>query len=296
MKKIMLPILILCSSALTATPPVWAEPKPEAGQLKNMVIEGDTRLKMKGDKPSFLPDLNPRPALENYLAQELARANPTEKISISYPTYLPSKVVSDVVLSPWHGQLVSDPVLYLSIKRPEKLSVKEWRLVITDDRGKVFRNIRGKGELPEHVTWDGIGDEGKPLKVGRSYAYSLSILDQAEIPTYLFGKTVRISGFFQEKEAVTISMETEILFKQGPDISEQGLAFLREAQDLLRKKRALSIAVYGADLDLAQRQAELVRKFMAEAMHISEATIDVKATVQDEKNIYARTEISGRTL
>lgn len=272
-----------------------AAAEKESGQLKNVVIEGETRLQMKGDKPAFFNDKDPEAPLVAYLGQELSRANPTEKISISYPTYLPAKVASDVVLSPWHGQLVADPVLYLTIKRPAKLTVKEWRLVITDDQGKVFRNMRGSGELPEHVTWNGYGDNGQPLKVGRSYAYSLSILDQADIPTYLFGKTVRLSGFIQERDVVTISMETEVLFKQGPAFSTKGELFMRETQDQLRKKRFFTVQVHGSDLDLAQRQADLIKSHLVKSLHLKEEAVEAKGIRAEGKNVYIRTEVSGRS-
>ncbi|MBI4057514.1 MAG: hypothetical protein HY399_08225 [Elusimicrobia bacterium] len=275
------------------------EKRPEqSSQLKNITIEGVPRIQMKGDKPPYVPKLDPQAPVEEFLIAQINNANPSEKLLVTFPTYLPSKIASDVVLSPWHGHLVHPPVLHLIIKRPPRFEVAHWRLVIADDQGKVFRTIKGKGSLPDHITWDGMGDNGDPLRVGRPYAYSFSVLDRVEVPTYLLGRTVKVGGFVDEGlTKMTISMDTNSLFTKGPALSPQGQAYMREAQDWLRKalKWSIQVAVYGEDEDLAQREADILKKYLEDALHIQENAISAQGRLPGKVK-YIRTEISARQL
>ena len=208
----------------------------QAGQLNNMTIEGETRIQVKGDKPSEASDLDPKGNVENYITAYIRENNPVEKSSLLYPLYLPSRLESDAVLFPWRGRLSEPPVLSLAVKSPPGVKVGDWRLVIANDQGKVFRTIKGKGGLPSNITWDGMDDSGAPLRVGHPYAYSLAVLDEYEVPSYLFGKSVTVRGFVHKTAGrLNIAIDTAMLFSKGLTFSPDWHSYARETQDRLRK-------------------------------------------------------------
>jgi len=265
----------------------------QSGQLSNMVIEGETRMQVKGDKPDEATDLDPKKYVEKYIVSYIRENNPTEKLFISYPLYLPSQLKSDAVLSPWRGRLSEPPVLSLLVKAPYGAKVAQWRLVIASDQGKVFRTIKGKGALPSHITWDGMDDYGEPLLVGHPYAYSLAVLDEYEVPTYLFGKSVTIKGFVHKTAAqLVISVDTAVLFTKGLTFSSAGYVYGREMQDRLRRFAdwKISVNIYGEDRDLAQKEAEMLRDYLEEDLRMKKGTIAAKGYPPD-KNRYNRTEV-----
>src|SRR3989338_5514428 len=129
---------LLLDSALSAVPATMSRPE-QSGELKDILIEGVSRLSIKADKPAYAPQLNPLPDVQNYLAQQINTAASATKLLVNLPNYLPSRLTSDIVLSPWHGQLTRQPVLDIIIKHPKDITVASWRLVITDDQGKIFQ-------------------------------------------------------------------------------------------------------------------------------------------------------------
>lgn len=290
-------LLAACPAALPRAAAAQEPGKQEqAPENRNFTIEGTSRMEMKVDKPSDLPQLEPLKPLESYMSQQIAISNASDRVLYALPNVLPSQLSSDVVLLPWHNLLRQSPVLELAVKRPGRLSLTHWRLVITDDQGKVFRMIKGKSKLPERVTWDGFGKSGEALRVGRPYAYSLSVLDRANVPNYLAGKTIRVDGFVQESGGrVTILLDTKALFAQGLRFSETGQTLLREAQDWLREnfQSSLRVDAYGNDADLAQKQADLIRAHLEKALHAQEGGISAHGHLVD-KTRYLRAEISTR--
>ncbi|HAT73361.1 MAG TPA: hypothetical protein DCS63_11160 [Elusimicrobia bacterium] len=288
--------IIAAAACLFLAPAILpaAAPGPgQSGDLRNVVIEGVPRIQMRGDKISSVADMDPKQCVEDFLAAYMSENNPPDKLAITLPLYLPSSLASDIVLSPWRGRLIEGQVLSLSIKSPPRVKVAQWRLVVTDDRGKVFRTIKGNESIPDTIIWDGLSDSGGGIKVGHPYAYSLSVLDDVDVPTYLFGKSVTVNGFVRRRHGqLALYINTESLFMKGPAFSPQGQAYIREAQDLLRKAVdwKITATVYGDDQDLAQREADIIKEFLEESLHLPKGTIAAKGQPSD-KDFYQRTEI-----
>lgn len=267
----------------------------QAASLKNIVIEGESRIRMRGDKPVDIPNPSPREAIEKDLAQRMTLISPGEKLLANVPVLLPARLASDVVLSPWHQKLWTPPVLSLEVRNAALVPIKRWSLVITDDHGQVFRRIQEKGSLPPRIEWDGLGDSGEPMRVGHSYACTLSVLDKSDVPTHLANREVRVASYVHAQDnRVSVLLETRQIFVPGPALSAEGQQRLRETRDWLRPHhhRTIRVEVYGHDMDLAQRQAEQVRKYLANGLHLREN--DIKARGHAAKDSYHRTEISAR--
>lgn len=286
--------LLLAATANAA--PAMARPE-QSGELKDILIEGVSRLSIKADKPLYNPQLDQLPEVQVYLAQQLNEAAFTPRVLDKLPNYLPTKLESDIVLSPWHGKLVHQPVLDIVImNQPKNVVVDSWRLVITDNQGRIFQTIRGKGHFPSRLTWDGQGSSGEMVKVGVPYAYSYFVLDSAQVPTYMPGRTILFKGLVQEHMTRTeITMDTKSLFDEKNGFSPMGQSCLREAQDVLRRSpnRTIRIDIYGPDVETAQKQADAIRRYLTSALHLREGRIASKG-LSLERNRYARTEILAK--
>lgn len=287
--------VLCCAPALLSAKP---EKKPEKfSELREILIEGVPRIEIKGDKPSYIPKLDPTITVQEFLVQQLKLPSFSSKLLVNLPSYLPAKLASRVVLTPWRICLTHPPVLDFTSRHARRLKVGKWRLVITDDRGTVFHTIKGKRKLPERLTWDGRNKYKEMMKVGHPYAYSYHILDRANVPHYVRGKTLLFNGLVDARvNQITVSMNTDTIFIRGPKLSESGRNYMRETPDQMRKAAtgSVQVTVYGRDLDLARKQADLIREYLIDAMpSLQEKNISARGRRSSRKE-YARTEIIGR--
>ncbi|MBI4387096.1 MAG: hypothetical protein HY551_06915 [Elusimicrobia bacterium] len=275
------------------TPAAGLSKQPQSGQLKDIVIEGAFRIQIQADKPSNVPPLIPKEPLSGFLKRNMEPPNPANQLLLDLPVPLPQRADSDVVLSPWRKNLWEPP---LTIYFPTRAPMHHWRMVITSDRGRIFRTLKGRGRLPEKIMWDGLGDSGEPLQVGHPYSYSLIAVDKAQVPTYLSSKNIQLGSFVDlQPGGVRVFIDTRLLFTLGPALSRTGLDCLKEILFYVRKHAGGSIRVdvHGEDADLAQRQADLIRRNLESTLHLNEGSIAARG-VSVETGGYSRTEILAR--
>lgn len=268
----------------------------QAENSREFMIEGVPRMEVQGDKPPYAANLDPTQPVGDYLARQLNAQASSVKILVNLPNYLPARVASELVATPWRRHVAEPPILDILIKHPKDIQVASWRLVITDDHGRIFRMIRGQGRFPDRLTWDGKGDSGAWLQVGHPYAYSYFVLDQAQVPTYLPGKTVLVRGLLDESASrKTLSLDAPSLFDGAAGISAAGRALLREAQDRLRRwgNKTLHVEVYGEDPPAAQRQAEAVRRHLIGALYLEDDAVLARGHPLEESR-YGRVDIWAR--
>ncbi|MFA6003237.1 MAG: hypothetical protein WC881_04140 [Elusimicrobiota bacterium] len=280
------------------TAAVWAadNSKPGNGQLEEIVIEGVPRIEVQADKPDYEPNPDPAPSILAFLAKQLHVPDLSSKVMLMVPNYLPSAMSSSLARTPWRVNLVQPPVLDVQLKQPAGLEVLRWRLVVTDDRGKIFHTIKGKGKLPNRISWDGRGDSGDMLRVGHPYAYSYHILDMAEVPSYIPGKNILLRSLVLANGGqCLIHLDTPVIFERANRLSPEGVDYIREAQDFLREAAtgSLRITIYGDDQELAKRQAELLRRHFAAALNMPVKRIQATGAPLGRDG-YARTEIETK--
>lgn len=263
------------------------------GGLQEVVIEGRPRIRMTWDKPGSIPAPDPDKPVADWLAQRFVTSKFEDRFAVALPLLLPERIESDLALSPWRRRLTEPPVLYVALRAASRPRVSRWRLTITDDKGKAFRVIKGRGSLPEFIAWDGLGDSREPLRVGHPYAYSLSMTDPDGVPAYVSGKTVRLASYVHEtSKALRIAATHEALFEPGRGLSPKGRELLAEARDLIRRREAWDIEVrsYGEDADLALRQAEAGGRFLEGSLHLAEGALRTRGLPADAGG-YLRTEV-----
>ena len=279
-------------AALAVVPMGWAAGVSQsADALKSIDIKGVARPSIRGDKPDEVPSLNAKDIILSELARNMDLSSPGDKVLADPPLLLPPRVASSLVAAPVSGLLGTPPVMDLRVDRP-RAGISQWDLTVTDDRGGVFRTIKGKGGLPGHVEWDGLGDSGEPLHVGHPYSCALLGRDAGGVPAFLSTKTVRWPGYVDARSRnVRILLDTEALFS-GSGLSRKGEGLLREVRDRLREHRgSVRVDVYGREADAARQQAEAIRDQLAQGLILEKEAVEVSGVAVED---YMRTEIRGR--
>ena len=57
--------------------------------------------------------------------------------------------------------------------------VESWKIEISDENGKVVRTFSGTGDLPDEIVWNGLTEDGKPVKADSMYTARLTVVPSA---------------------------------------------------------------------------------------------------------------------
>lgn len=272
----------------------WAAGVAAAPSLQTIEVEGLSRPRMRGDKPEALPQLSFKEPILEALARGIDAASPGDRLFGDPALLLPPRLASDLAASPWQRWLTAPPALDLAVSQAPGFSIAHWTLTVSDDQGSVFRTIKGRGRLPGRIDWDGLDEQGEPLRVGHDYSCALSAVDEFGIPYYIASKTVRLAGYVLPRPGrVRLWLDSAILFSPNAGLSRDGQQALREARDRLRGfyRGAIAVEAYARDAQLALQQAELVREFLARSLRLDAARIRARGHAADD---YWRVEITGR--
>ena len=72
--------------------------------------------------------------------------------------------------------------------------VQKWQVTIYDPAGHVFRKIKGKGDIPKEIVWDGYGDKGDLVFSHATYKATLTATLSKEDQKTLGVKTAKASA------------------------------------------------------------------------------------------------------
>ncbi len=67
--------------------------------------------------------------------------------------------------------------LTLNMKGTDNMGIASWEIGIFNESGILFKKFAGKGELPSHLKWDGIGDSGELVESASDYEAQLVATD-----------------------------------------------------------------------------------------------------------------------
>ena len=271
--------LTLAAAGLAGT--AGAAKKMEGDDISNLLITGENRLRVSAPpvEVAWAPEVyrDVAPALrDEALIASLKSPAVTEP-----PLSFEKKTSSTKTASPWLHAIMKAPILTMEIKPPKEAKKVDWIFLVKDSNGQAFYERREKGNLPDHIDWDGFGKTG-PLWVGRDYAYSLSIIDEAGNPQRVSGKPFAVSAFrYAEGGRVVTSMTPTLLFDEeaSAQLSKQGQRVLREIQDSLRTQynRKVEVVVYEPDPRFALVRAGAVAERLTKALEYDDSRVEVKA-------------------
>ena len=237
---------------------------------KEVVIRGESRLKVKFEKPE--PDLKfdvdeiavPYVKTEDYVMD----VSPTSiaNSAISVASYLNSSQTA----SPYIQIFKKTPILTLRPRYKSKGSISHWRLRITDGFGNVFKDFSGKGSLPAEIVWEGRNKNLEMMDVGTSYSYIFSVVDEATNPTSQMGRPIILESLLYEQNGTTIGKVTvEALFSKNMrknSLSPKGELYCREIADIFTARQTYPVILecYAKDVDTANTLGEIIQAYLSE--------------------------------
>jgi len=260
-------------AAETKTAEALTDQKAAAqGSDKEVVIRGESRLRVKVEKPE--PDLMfdvdeiavPYVKTEDYVMD----VSPT---SIAHPAVnITSYLGSSQTASPFIKIFKRPPIMTLRPRYKSKGNIAKWRLRITDGFGNVFKDFSGKNSLPEELIWDGRGgmNDSEMADVGTSFSYIFSIVDVASNPTSQMGRPIVLESLMYEDNGMTIAkVVSEAIFEKKERrtaLSSKGELYCREIADILlvRQSYPMVIECYAKDVEAATSNGEILRDYLTQ--------------------------------
>jgi len=243
----------------------------QAASDKEVVIKGESRLKVKMEKPE--PDLKfdvdeiavPYVKTEDYVLDVSPTAMGTTAINLV--AYLSSSQTA----SPFIQMFKKPPIMTLRPKFKSKAGIANWRLRITDGSGNVYKEFSGKSSLPDEIVWDGHNTAGTEMAdVGTSYSYIFSVVDEASNPTSQMGRPLVLESLMYDDGGYTVGkVLCEALFdkkERRTQLSAKGELYCREVADILtaRQNYPLILDCYAKDVDAANANGELIQDYLVE--------------------------------
>lgn len=250
---------------------------------KEVVIKGESRLKVKMEKPetdlTFDVDEIAVPAVktEDYVMD----VSPT---SMAQPAVvIASYLSSSQTASPFIQMFKQPPILTLRPRYKNKGSIARWRMRITDGGGNVFKDFSGKNSLPEEIVWDGKGgsNDSQMADVGTSYSYIFSIIDEASNPTSQMGRPIILESLMYQDGGATIAKVTgEALFVKKTrkiSLSPKGELYCREIADILtaHQRYPLVIESFAKDVDAANSNGEIIQDYLIERYGLPKDSVKI---------------------
>jgi len=250
--------------------------------ISDMLITGENRLRVPA--PAMDAAWNPDPYRDMSVAlrEEPLIASLKSPAVSDPPLTFQKKTSSTKTASPWLRSVLQAPILTMEIKPPKEQKKVDWIFLVKDSNGRAFYERRESGNLPEKIEWDGFGKGGSPLSVGKDYAYSLSIIDEAGNPQRVSGKPFAVPAFrYPQSGRVVTSVMPSLLFDEEASarLSGEGERVLTEIKDTLRTQfnRKIEVVVYETDPKFALARSNAVAQHLIKALEYDDARIEAKA-------------------
>ncbi len=154
----------------------------------------------------------------------------------------------------------------------EKNGIDKWSLIIISPDGNIFKKFSGRGDIPGHVVWDGLGDNKETVESAADYFIKLEALDRAGN----YGKSdldrLQIDILVMVTERGLKIRISNIEFAFGSDrLLRRGKKILDKVYRILLKYENYKIVIEGHtddigdedfNLDLSERRAESVYDYL----------------------------------
>lgn len=274
----------------------YAKKKAVGEDISNMIIEGENRLQIHGTVPEMAWDVDAYKDVPETL-RDYSTLSQLKSPSISQPPLtLPVRTTTQKAASPWLHDIYEAPVLTLNFKLEKEIHKPKWIFAVKDSQGKAFYEINKVGALPETITWDGFGNNGKPLRVGFDYTYLMTIIDEAGNPKRFAGKAFRLNSFRFEKSGHTnMIFNPDGLFSDRTSLkfSDIGRSNMIEVKDYLRNRwgEKVEVVAYDVDPKFALSRAKTIREFLVNSLDIPQDRITAQGLSLSQGDGYKHVDI-----
>ncbi|MEO0019776.1 MAG: FlgD immunoglobulin-like domain containing protein [candidate division WOR-3 bacterium] len=188
-----------------------SQPAPGEHALGEELITGEAEIVITDQKFSLVPQFDPWIPVQEFFGSE----------SYVFDDEL-LKAVDSLLVS---RQFLSSSYLRVPVERtflagdilvflPEfEKRVANWELVIANSLGETVRHIKGKGQPPAVITWDGRTDDGEPIPTGDVYSFTFNAYDARGNQTRIPCEPMKINAVsWEEKNEWILSIVADELF------------------------------------------------------------------------------------
>ncbi len=252
-----------------------AEEQKQEGDSSEVVVKGQLKIKVETKKPDIevITDINDV-ADEAVKTEEIYLGLAPEDIKdikVSIPGVINEKRTD---YHPELNLIETQPIFSISPKLKQKTEMEKWEFKVTDPTGRSVYRIKGGGDLPEKIVWDGFDREGKILKLNVPYLYMLTYIDKAGNPGNIMRKNPKIVNAIKyiKDGKLFIEISHKILFdlKRKEKLTDEGKKYIVEVENYLKSynKFPVTIKFYSEDKELAQDQIMSLEKILTEDLKL----------------------------
>lgn len=273
--------------------------KIASDDLSNMIIEGESRLKVKPQIPELAWNVNPYENVGDLMKENNVITEFKAPAVNHPPLSLPEKSLSDKTASPWLSRFYEPPLITLKTRATAQQTAKqEWAFLIKDSKGKIFYEQKGRGLLPEELEWAGFGDNREPIHVGYDYTYTLSLQDEGGNPQRFSGKPFRVPAFRYESGKLVMMLDPNALFEDAAStqLTEEGLKLLTEVKDAIRTRSGdrVEILSYVEDAKFGETRGLAIKKVLMKVLDLESSLITVSSQHPSKGGGYSHVDITVR--
>lgn len=238
----------------------------DEGSSKEVVVKGTLKIKIETEKPDIEVKTDPNEVAKAVVATE------TEFLGLAPADIREARMALPEVISEKRADYNADlsfleetPIFRISPKMPASIQIERWNFKVTDPTGAAVKTLKGEGNLPSEIIWDGFDQEGRIMKLSAPYLYTLTYMDKAGNPGSTRRQTpkqVEAIKYFRENKLI-LEYSDKLLFepKRKERISEQGRSVIKEIMDYIKmsNRYPVEVFVYAEDAGLAGDQIQTLQ-------------------------------------
>lgn len=258
-------IVVSCASTGEAQPDQVMQ-QQEDDSSKEVVVKGTLKIKIETEKPDIEVKTDPNEVANSVVATE------TEFLGLAPSDIREARMALPEVISEKRADYNADlsfleetPIFRISPKMPAGIQIEKWSFKVTDPTGSAVKTLRGEGDLPSEIVWDGFDQEGRIMKLSAPYLYTLTYMDKAGNPGSTRRETpkqVEAIKYFRENKLI-LEYSNKLLFepKRKERLSESGRSVIKEIMDYIKmsNKYPVEVFVYAEDVGLAGDQIQTLQ-------------------------------------
>ncbi|MFH1282205.1 MAG: hypothetical protein ABII27_00895 [bacterium] len=264
--------ILLALAILTVSIYCFAkEREGEAQQVDDVQIKGEAKDKVKIKKflpeiKIYIPDIvdSVTDKTEGLLQQGKESPSEEEYKELNYQT-------SSQTAKPFIPDIPQAPLVSFYPDMAD-VPVRNWQLVINDDKGNIVNIIKGKGNPVQEICWDGRNSRNQMLKVDALYSYKFVVYDNLKNPHTTFGKVFKVDAvIYKEKKHTIMEVSNKHLFaEEASGFNPDSKLVLEKILDVLRvnSKYPFNIYMYVKDPlnELVKERREKLVDYVAKEM------------------------------
>ncbi|PKL17514.1 MAG: hypothetical protein CVV49_10690 [Spirochaetae bacterium HGW-Spirochaetae-5] len=148
--------------------------------------------------------------------------------------------------------------LTLKIKGEDSSGFAGWNINIYNESGLLFKKFSGKGNIPEHLKWDGVGDNGELVESASDYDVQFTATDPAGNISETASDKISVDILVIVTERGLKMRVSNIEFAFGSStLRKRGTNILDRVYQILEKYRAYDIIVEGHTDDIGNEEYNL---------------------------------------